>query len=107
MNILIMHLTGSMVSDLYEKSLEFSFILIFSGIGCKTAGFLTVFAAHLSIFTLTIITIERWFAINKAVFLNRRLERRTAICIMICGWIYSVIMAMLPLFGMSNYSSTR
>jgi thyroid stimulating hormone receptor len=80
---------------------------MFSGIGCKTAGFLTVFAAHLSIFTLTIITIERWFAINKAVFLNRRLERRTAIGIMICGWIYSIIMAMLPLFGMSNYSSTR
>jgi hypothetical protein len=26
---------------------------------------------------------------------------------MICGWIYSIIMAMLPLFGMSNYSSTR
>ncbi|XP_070508722.1 lutropin-choriogonadotropic hormone receptor-like isoform X2 [Chironomus tepperi] len=93
--------------DLHSKDEYFNYAFDWQyGMGCKTAGFLTVFAAHLSIFALTIITIERWFAINKAVFLNRRLKRRTAIYIMICGWIYSIIMAMLPLFGMSNYSST-
>lgn len=26
---------------------------------------------------------------------------------MVAGWIYSIIMAALPLFGISNYSSTR
>lgn len=76
------------------------------GSGCKAAGFLTVFASHLSIFTLTIITLERWFAITYAIYLNKRLKLRTAAKIMIFGWIYSATMASLPLFGVSNYSST-
>lgn len=85
------------------------FLLTFHppGIGCKTAGFLTVFAGHLSIFTLTIITVERWFAITHAIYLNKRLKFRTSVIVMICGWIYSIFMAILPLFGISNYSSTR
>lgn len=78
-----------------------------TGMGCKTAGFLTVFAGHLSIFTLTIITVERWFAITHAIYLNKRLKLKNAVFIMICGWIYSMCMATMPLFGISNYSSTR
>ncbi|XP_055681323.1 lutropin-choriogonadotropic hormone receptor isoform X2 [Lutzomyia longipalpis] len=76
------------------------------GSGCKAAGFLTVFASHLSVFTLTIITIERWFAITYAIYLNRRIKLRAAANIMIGGWIFSIVMAALPLFGISNYSST-
>lgn len=77
------------------------------GSGCKTAGFLTVFASHLSIFTLTIITIERWFAITHAIYLNKRIKLQQSYYIMIGGWLYSILMASLPLFGISNYSSTR
>jgi thyroid stimulating hormone receptor len=76
-------------------------------LGCQTAGFLTVFAGHLSIFTLTIITVERWFAIKFALYLNKRLRFKSAVGIMIAGWIYSMCMAAMPLFGISNYSSTR
>ncbi|XP_064556461.1 lutropin-choriogonadotropic hormone receptor isoform X2 [Drosophila montana] len=76
------------------------------GLGCKIAGFLTVFASHLSVFTLTIITIERWFAITHAMFLNKRIKLGQAAGIMLTGWIYSIIMSALPLFGISNYSST-
>lgn len=67
----------------------------------------TVFAGHLSIFTLTIITVERWFAITHAIYLNKRLKFKTTVLIMIGGWIYSFCMAAMPLFGVSNYSSTR
>lgn len=77
------------------------------GAGCKAAGFLTNFASHLSVFSLTIITLERWFAITYAIYLEKRLRLRTAVKIMIGGWLYSILMASLPLFGMSNYSSTR
>ncbi|KAI8120699.1 hypothetical protein FF38_04494 [Lucilia cuprina] len=76
------------------------------GAGCKVAGFLTVFASHLSVFTLTVITIERWLAITHAMYLNHRIKIRPAAFIMIGGWIYSVVMSLLPLFGISNYSST-
>lgn len=77
------------------------------GWGCRAAGWLTVFAGHMSIFTLTIITVERYFAITRAIYLNKRLKIRAASYIMICGWLYSVVMATMPLFGISNYSSTR
>lgn len=78
-----------------------------TGSGCKVAGFLTVFASHLSVFTLTIITIERWFAITNAINLNKRIKLKAASIIMACGWIYAIFMSSLPLFGVSNYSSTR
>ncbi|XP_017119258.1 lutropin-choriogonadotropic hormone receptor [Drosophila elegans] len=76
------------------------------GLGCKVAGFLTVFASHLSVFTLTVITIERWLAITQAMYLTHRIKLRQASIIMLGGWIYSVLMSSLPLFGISNYSST-
>uniref|UniRef100_A0A182K8C9 G-protein coupled receptors family 1 profile domain-containing protein n=1 Tax=Anopheles christyi TaxID=43041 RepID=A0A182K8C9_9DIPT len=76
------------------------------GVGCKVAGFLTVFASHLSIFTLTIVTLERWFAITHAIYLNRRIKLSAAMYIMVIGWVYAFTMASMPLFGISNYSST-
>lgn len=76
------------------------------GLGCKVAGFLTVFASHLSVFTLTVITVERWFTITHAMYLNKRIKLRQAAGIMLSGWIYSIFMSSLPLFGISNYSST-
>ncbi|XP_037956397.1 follicle-stimulating hormone receptor isoform X2 [Teleopsis dalmanni] len=76
------------------------------GAGCKIAGFLTVFASHLSVFTLTVITLERWLAITRAMYLNKRIKIKPAAFIMFGGWIYAVVMSLLPLFGISNYSST-
>ncbi|KFB41293.1 AGAP004035-PA-like protein [Anopheles sinensis] len=76
------------------------------GVGCKVAGFLTVFASHLSVFTLTIVTLERWFAITHAIYLNRRIKLSAATYIMVIGWLYACVMASMPLFGISNYSST-
>lgn len=95
--------------DLWESTLwMMEFVIdLFAGIGCKVAGFLTAFATHLSVFTLTLVTIERWYAITHAIYLNKRLKLKTASCIMICGWVYSIVMSTLPLFGFSNYSSTR
>lgn len=71
------------------------------------SGFLTVFSSHLSVFTLTVITLERWFAIAYAIYLTRRIHLKLAARIMVGGWLYSVLMAALPLIGISNYSSTR
>ncbi|CAH1392620.1 unnamed protein product [Nezara viridula] len=75
------------------------------GYGCRMAGFLTVFASQLSIFTLSLLTIERWFAIRHALYLNM-LDIQITSHIMIGGWVYSIIMALLPLIGVSSYSTT-
>lgn len=77
------------------------------GVGCRIAGFLTVFASQLSVFTLALVTLERWFAITHAINLNRRIKLSMAAKIMAGGWIYCIIVAALPLFGFSNYSATR
>ena len=74
--------------------------------GCQAAGFLSTFAACLSIFTLTVITLERWYAISHAINITKRLRIRQASSIMACGWTYSVIMSALPLFGVGGYEST-
>ncbi|KAJ4437218.1 hypothetical protein ANN_17353 [Periplaneta americana] len=74
--------------------------------GCQVAGFLTVFASELSIYTLAVITSERWYAITYALHLNKRLRLSTAGKVMAAGWIYAVTMATLPLLGISGYSKT-
>lgn len=71
------------------------------------AGFLTVFASELSIFTLTVITSERWYTITYAIHLNKRLKISTAGKIMAVGWVYAATMAALPLLGISGYAKTR
>ncbi|RZF46586.1 hypothetical protein LSTR_LSTR002918 [Laodelphax striatellus] len=77
-----------------------------NGIGCQAAGFLTVFASELSVFTLSVITSERWYTITYAIHLNKRLRLASAMRIMFAGWIYSISMAAMPLFGISSYSIT-
>ncbi|XP_046986854.1 thyrotropin receptor-like [Schistocerca americana] len=77
-----------------------------AGPGCQVAGFLTVFASELSVYTLTVITGERWYAITHALHLDRRLRLGTAGRVMAAGWLYAVSMAALPLLGVSGYSRT-
>ena len=74
--------------------------------GCQAAGFITIFGSQLSIYTLTVITLERWYAISHAIHLTKRLRLRQASLIMIGGWLYAMIMAMLPLLGVSGYETT-
>ncbi|KAK8376699.1 hypothetical protein O3P69_009959 [Scylla paramamosain] len=77
-----------------------------NGPGCKVAGFLTVFASELSILTLTVITLERWYAITYAIHLNKRLRLSVAARVMVLAWLYALTMAGLPLIGVSGYSKT-
>uniref|UniRef100_A0A8D8WM66 Lutropin-choriogonadotropic hormone receptor n=1 Tax=Cacopsylla melanoneura TaxID=428564 RepID=A0A8D8WM66_9HEMI len=74
------------------------------GYGCKVAGFVTIFASQLSIFTLGLITIERWYSIKRALYTNKLTIRRTTY-FMLVGYAYSTLMALLPILGISSYSS--
>ncbi|GAB1301404.1 Lutropin-choriogonadotropic hormone receptor [Apodemus speciosus] len=74
-----------------------------TGSGCSAAGFFTVFASELSVYTLTVITLERWHTITYAVQLDQKLRLRHAIPIMLGGWLFSTLIATLPLVGISNY----
>ncbi|XP_024081064.1 lutropin-choriogonadotropic hormone receptor-like isoform X2 [Cimex lectularius] len=94
------------IMDLISTETYFNFAYMWQeGYGCRIAGFLTVFASQLSLFTLCVLTIERWFAIRHALYSNI-IDIKLAFKIMASGWIYSLTMAILPLCGVSSYSNT-
>ncbi|KAG8201685.1 hypothetical protein JTE90_012750 [Oedothorax gibbosus] len=74
-----------------------------TSIGCGLAGFFGVLSTELSVFTLSIITLERNYAITHAMHLNKRLSLKHAGYIMLVGWIFASTMAAMPLFGVSDY----
>ncbi|XP_046710402.1 follicle-stimulating hormone receptor isoform X2 [Silurus meridionalis] len=76
------------------------------GAGCGTAGFLTVFASELSVYTLTAITLERWHTITYAMRLERQLRLHHAFGVMAFGWLFSVLAALMPVMGVSSYMKT-
>ncbi|XP_030377139.1 leucine-rich repeat-containing G-protein coupled receptor 6 [Scaptodrosophila lebanonensis] len=70
---------------------------------CQMAGFLAVLSSELSVYTLAVITLERNYAITHAIHLNKRLTLRQAGYIMGVGWMFALLMALLPLMGVSDY----
>ncbi|CAD6997416.1 unnamed protein product [Ceratitis capitata] len=70
---------------------------------CQFAGFLAVLSSELSVYTLAVITLERNYAITHAIHLNKRLSLRQAAYIMAVGWTFALVMAILPLVGISDY----
>uniref|UniRef100_A0A673YAY5 Luteinizing hormone/choriogonadotropin receptor n=1 Tax=Salmo trutta TaxID=8032 RepID=A0A673YAY5_SALTR len=75
-----------------------------TGAGCGVAGFLTVFASELSVYTLTMITLERWHTITNAMHKNKRLRLRHVVAMMAGGWGFSLLAALLPVLGVSSYT---
>nr|XP_009668783.1 PREDICTED: thyrotropin receptor isoform X2 [Struthio camelus australis] len=86
-------------SEYYNHAIEWQ-----TGPGCNTAGFFTVFASELSVYTLTVITLERWYAITFAMRPDRKIRLRHALVIMLGGWLSCFFLALLPLVGVSSYS---
>ncbi|KFV67074.1 Follicle-stimulating hormone receptor, partial [Dryobates pubescens] len=75
-----------------------------TGAGCNVAGFFTVFASELSVYTLTAITLERWHTITYAMRLDRKVRLRHATLVMGVGWGLAFAAALLPILGVSSYA---
>ncbi|KAM3602557.1 uncharacterized protein V6R79_006103 [Siganus canaliculatus] len=90
--------------DLHTRTEYFNHAIDWqTGPGCRLAGFFTVFASELSVYTLTVITLERWYAITFAMRLDRKLHLHHAAAVMLGGWIFCLLLALLPLIGVSSY----
>ncbi|KAK5906137.1 hypothetical protein CgunFtcFv8_002028 [Champsocephalus gunnari] len=90
--------------DMLTRGLYYNWAIDWqTGLGCSVAGFFTVFASELSVFTLTAITLERWHTITHALRLDRKLRLRHACVVMTAGWIFSSFAALLPTVGVSSY----
>ncbi|XP_032845348.2 follicle-stimulating hormone receptor isoform X3 [Tyto alba] len=90
--------------DIQTKSQYYNYAIDWqTGAGCNAAGFFTVFASELSVYTLTVITLERWHTITYAMQLDRKVRFHHAVIIMIFGWMFAFTVALLPIFGVSSY----
>nr|XP_033794254.1 follicle-stimulating hormone receptor isoform X2 [Geotrypetes seraphini] len=90
--------------DIQTKSQYYNYAIDWqTGAGCDAAGFFTVFSSELSVYTLTVITVERWHTITYAMQLDRKVRFRHATIIMIVGWVFSFAVALLPILGISSY----
>ncbi|XP_021109506.1 follicle-stimulating hormone receptor isoform X2 [Heterocephalus glaber] len=90
--------------DVHTKSQYHNYAIDWqTGAGCAAAGFFTVFASELSVYTLTAITLERWHTITHAMQLDCKVQLRHACSIMVMGWIFASAAALFPIFGISSY----
>ncbi|CAJ0961777.1 unnamed protein product, partial [Mesorhabditis belari] len=76
-----------------------------TGWGCSVAGFLAVFASQLSIISMFFIAFEMAYNTRKAIY-GRRLGIGVGMSMMIGGYFFAAFMAILPLFGISSYSTS-
>ncbi|XP_023268423.1 thyrotropin receptor-like [Seriola lalandi dorsalis] len=90
--------------DLYTHSHYYHYAIAWqTGSGCNLAGTLSVFASELSVYTLTLISLQRWHAIFYAMRPDRNMRLRHAAVLMLVGWLLCAVLALLPLFGVSSY----
>ncbi|XP_049909753.1 thyrotropin receptor-like [Epinephelus moara] len=90
--------------DLYTRSNYYHYAIAWqTGGGCSLAGTLSVFASELSVYTLTLISLQRWHAIFYAMRPDRKMRLRHAAVLMLAGWLLCVILALLPVSGVSSY----
>uniref|UniRef100_A0A674A3Q1 Thyroid stimulating hormone receptor n=1 Tax=Salmo trutta TaxID=8032 RepID=A0A674A3Q1_SALTR len=90
--------------DLYTRSQYHHYAIDWqTGAGCQLAGVFTVFASELSVYTLTAITLQRWHAITFAMRPERKVRLRHIMVLMLAGWMLCLVLAVLPLAGVSSY----
>nr|XP_043872206.1 thyrotropin receptor-like [Solea senegalensis] len=90
--------------DFYTQSHYYLYAIAWqTGSGCSLAGTLSVFASELSVYTLTLISLQRWHTIFYAMRPDRKMRLRHAAVLMLIGWLLCATLALLPLVGMSSY----
>ncbi|EDO46090.1 predicted protein, partial [Nematostella vectensis] len=73
------------------------------GTGCNAAGFLSILSTELAVYTLTIITLERYYTIVHPLKNDMHLSIKQVGTLMTCGWLFALTLATLPLVGISSY----
>ncbi|KAL3889942.1 hypothetical protein ACJMK2_002258 [Sinanodonta woodiana] len=69
---------------------------------CKFAGFLSTFSSELSVFTLTIITLDRLIVIIFPLKL-RRIGIKEAVIAMLLLWVVAFFLSLIPLVGIDYF----
>lgn len=90
--------------DFYTRSRYYHYAISWqTGSGCNLAGILSVFASELSVYTLTLISFQRWHAIFNAMRPDRQMRLRHTAVLMLIGWLLCLTIALLPVLGVNSY----
>lgn len=71
-------------------------------VGCSVSGFLSTVSSEASVFTLTVITVDRFASIMYPLSLKRRTFRFAWLC-MICVWLVTLVLAAVPMMRPDYY----
>ncbi|XP_034047722.1 thyrotropin receptor-like [Thalassophryne amazonica] len=90
--------------DLYTRSHYYDYAIIWqTGTGCILAGMLSVFASKFSVYTSTVISIQRWHTIFYAMRPHKKLQFHHAAVLILSGCLLCLTLALPPLVGVSSY----
>ncbi|KAL1436175.1 hypothetical protein MTO96_010912 [Rhipicephalus appendiculatus] len=70
--------------------------------GCSASGLISTVSSEASVFTLTVITVDRFISILYPLSIKKR-TLRSATCCMICVWLTTFIMAAVPMLWPDYY----
>ena len=73
-----------------------------TGSGCDFVGFCAIASTMMSMYTLIVITLERMYTIT-FVMHRKIFKKPVAVIVMVVGWVFAVIVGILPLVGVSSY----
>lgn len=75
------------------------------GVGCKFAGFMSIFSTELSVFTLNIITLERYYTIIFPLHQSKWMTVKQTAISLVLSLLAALVLATLPLTGISSYTT--
>ena len=78
---------------------------ILGGFVCDVEGFLNTLFTTASIWTMVMISINRYFSVAKATNISKYYKRKRSYILISIVWMFSFVIAMPPLFGWSEFIS--
>uniref|UniRef100_A0A4W4F7G2 G-protein coupled receptors family 1 profile domain-containing protein n=1 Tax=Electrophorus electricus TaxID=8005 RepID=A0A4W4F7G2_ELEEL len=79
--------------------------IIFSALECRLYVFLNTFLISASIFSVTAISVERYYYIVHPMHYESKMTPRLAAAVMVLVWVASALLGLATVFGWPNYGS--
>ena len=76
-----------------------------TGSGCGFAGFCAITSTMVSVYTLVVISFERFLVLVIGVQWKNSKVTWKAVVTVAFGWLFGIVMGILPLFGISSYDA--
>ena len=97
--LIVMDLKTLDKQEFYQKVLSWQY-----GAGCSTAGFIAILSLELLVYILVVIMLEHIYT-YKYTGTATKMYKYRATLILLFGWVFAGVFALLPLLDINSYSS--